>query len=103
MQLGIAIALEVAGTFLLKLSDGFAKLHWGVLAIVLYAACFIMLASVLRSIPVGVTYAIWSGVGIVAITALGFVVFDERLSPIQIGSIVLIILGAAGLRLTTSA
>lgn len=101
-QLGVAIALEVAGTFLLKLSDGFTKMHWGVLAIALYAVCFVVLASVLRAIPVGITYAVWSGVGIVAIAALGFIVFDEKLGAGQVVYIVLILVGVAGLRLTTS-
>lgn len=97
-----AIGLEVIGTLLLKLSDGFAKWHLGVAAIGLYAICFWALATVLRSIPVGVAYAIWSGVGIVAITAIGVVLFGERLGAMQMFFIGLILTGAVGLQLTTT-
>jgi small multidrug resistance pump len=101
MLLAIAIGLEVTGTLLLKLSDGFAKLHWGLLAIFLYAVCFWALSTVLKAIPVGVAYAIWAGVGIVAIAAISFLAFDERLGPSQIVYMILVIIGAAGLQLTT--
>ena len=101
-QLACAIALEVAGTLLLKLSDGFARWHWGVSAIVLYAICFWLMASVLKAIPVGVAYAIWSGVGIVAITAIGFLLFGEQPRALQLFFILLVIAGTAGLRLTTA-
>lgn len=99
--LAIAIALEVAGTLILKLSDGFAKVHWGVLAIALYSVCLWVLSSVLKSIPVGVAYAIWAGVGIVAIAAIGFLAFGERLGLSQIVYMILVVVGAAGLQMTT--
>ena len=97
----IAIGLEVVGTTLLKLSDGFVRWHWGVMAIALYAACFWVFANTLKAIPVGIAYAIWAGVGIVAITAVGFLAFGERLSGPQLIFMVLVVIGAAGLRLTT--
>lgn len=103
IQLVIAIVLELAGTSLLKLSDGFTKWHWGVAAIILYAICFWVMAGLLRHIPVGVAYAIWSGVGIVGITVIGFVAFGERLTAIQLLCILLILAGAIGLRLATTA
>lgn len=97
-----AIGLEVIGTMLLKMSDGFAKWHLGLAAIGLYAICFWALATVLRSIPVGVAYAIWSGVGIVGITAIGAIMFGERLGGMQMACIGLILAGAVGLQLTTT-
>jgi len=97
----LAIGIEVLGTMSLKISDGFSKWHWGVLAIALYAACFWLLANVLKAIPIGITYAIWSGAGIVAITAIGYLVFHERLGPLQLLFIAMILIGCAGLRLTT--
>ncbi|MEZ5735001.1 MAG: multidrug efflux SMR transporter [Novosphingobium sp.] len=98
-----AIVLEVAGTFLLKLSNGFAHVHWGLLSIACYAACFIAFAPALKVIPVGVAYAVWAGAGIVAATLIGLVAFQERLGAIQLLSIALILIGAVGLRLTTEA
>ena len=103
MFLAAAIALEVVGTVLLKLSDGFAKWHWGALSMLCYMACFWVLAPALKAIPVGVAYALWAGVGILAVTVIGFAVFREQLGPIQLACIALIATGAVGLRLTTAA
>lgn len=100
--LAAAIALEVLGTFLLKLSNGFERWGLGVLSIASYAACFVALAPALRSIPIAVAYAVWSGVGIVAAVLIGFMAFGERLGPLQLGCIALILIGAMGLRLTTA-
>jgi small multidrug resistance pump len=100
LLMAIAIGIEVLGTMALKISDGFAKWQWGVLAILLYAVCFWLLANILKSVPIGITYAIWSGAGIVAITAIGFLFFNEQLGWLQLLFIGLVIVGCAGLRLT---
>ena len=101
--LALAITLEVTGTFLLKLSDGFAKWQWGALSIACYSACFWVLAPAMKILPVGVVYAIWAGVGIVAAAVIGIVAFDETLGAIQYLCIALVMVGAVGLRLTSSA
>lgn len=101
--LAAAIGFEVAATFMLKLSNGFEKWHWGMLAIVLYSACFWVLAPALKVIPVGVAYAIWAGVGIVAAALIGVFAFHERLGAMQLICIGLVLVGAIGLRLTTTA
>lgn len=103
IYLAAAIALEVAGTFLLKLSNGFALVHWGLLSIACYAACFVAFAPALKVIPVGIAYAIWAGAGIVAATLIGMLAFGERLGLVQVLSIALILIGAVGLRITTEA
>ena len=97
-----AIALEVAGPFLLKLSNGFEKWHWGTLSILCYSACFWVLAPALKVIPVGVAYAIWAGVGIVAAAVIGLFAFNEKLGALQLLFIGLVLAGAIGLRLTTT-
>lgn len=97
-----AIALEVTGTFLLKLSNGFEKWHWGALSILAYSACFWMLAPAMKVLPVGIVYAVWAGVGIVAAALIGVLVFQERLGAVQILCIGLVLVGAIGLRLTTN-
>ena len=96
-----AIVVEICGTFLLKLSNGFERWHWGWLSILCYALCFAALAPALKTIPVGVAYAVWSGVGIVAAALIGLLAFSERLGPLQLVCIALILVGAVGLRLTT--
>ena len=103
VALVIAITLEVAGTFLLKLSNGFEKQHWGVLSIACYSGCFLALAPAMKALPVGVVYAIWAGLGIGAATALGVFVFHEKLGTVQYACIALVLIGALGLRLTTKA
>jgi multidrug transporter EmrE-like cation transporter len=99
--LAAAIVCEIAATFMLKLSNGFEKQAWGWGSIVLYSACFWVLAPALKTIPVGVAYAIWAGVGIAAAAVIGVFAFGERLGPIQLAFIALILAGAVGLRLTT--
>lgn len=100
--LAAAIALEIAGTFLLKLSNGFERWQWGTLSIACYAGCFWVLAPAVKVIPVGVAYAIWAGVGIVAAAVLGVFAFGERLSAVQLFCIALVLIGAVGLQLTTA-
>lgn len=101
--LGIAIIFEIAGTSLLKISDGFTRWGVGMASIACYWVCFAFLAVAIKSIPVGVAYAIWSGFGIVAITLIGFVVFKQNLGLFQLGCIALIAVGAVGLNLSTAA
>ena len=60
IYLALAITLEVTGTFLLKLSDGFEKWHWGALSIACYSACFWVLAPAMKVLPVGIVYAIFA-------------------------------------------
>jgi len=98
--LGAAILLEVMATTMLKLSDGLARWQWAAGSILLYAICFLALAPALKTIPVGIAYAIWSGVGIVAISVLGIYLFGQKLSAVQVAFMGMIIVGAVGLRAT---
>jgi multidrug transporter EmrE-like cation transporter len=99
--LGVAIIFEILATTALKVSDGLAKWHWAALSILLYAVCFLALAPALKTIPVGIAYAIWSGVGIIAMAMLGVLFFDQKLSLMQLACIALVLVGAIGLRATT--
>jgi len=87
--LGLSIAAEIAGTSFLKMSDGFKQPLWGVASQACYLLCFWMMSFVLTRIPMGVTYAIWSGIGIVAITLIGWLAFRQALSLAQIVCMVL--------------
>ena len=82
----LAIAAETVGTTALKASEGFTRLGPSVVTALAYAVSFYLLAQVLKTIPVGIAYAIWSGVGIVFITAIGWLVFKQALdAPALIG------------------
>lgn len=86
LYLAIAIAAEVIATSALKASEGFTRWAPSLLTVVGYSVAFYCLALTLRTIPVGIAYAIWSGAGIVAITVIGYAVFKQTLdTPAFIG------------------
>ena len=101
-SLSIAIVFEIAATLMLKQSDGFQQTDWAIGSIICYIICFWFFAPALKALPVGVAYAIWSGVGIAAVAVFSWFVFDQHLSNIQIFFIALILAGAIGLNLNTS-
>ena len=77
IYLAIAIIAEVAATSALKASEEFTKLVPSMIVIVGYGIAFYLLTLVLRSIPVGVTYAVWAGVGIVLVAIVGAVPYKQ--------------------------
>jgi len=79
LYLSIAIVAEVIGTSALKASEGFTRLGPSLITILGYAAAFYFLSLTLKTIPVGIAYAIWSGVGIVLISLIGYALFRQTL------------------------
>ena len=77
LYLTIAIISEVIATNALKASDGFTKIIPSTIVIVGYGAAFYFLALVLKTIPVGIAYAIWAGAGIALIAIAGAIVFKQ--------------------------
>lgn len=77
LYLAIAIVAEVAATSALKASEEFTKLGPSLIVIIGYGVAFYFLTLVLRTIPVGVSYAIWSGLGIVLVTLVGIVLYKQ--------------------------
>ncbi len=75
----LAIVLETIATSFLKQSEQFTKLLPSIVTIAGYAGSFYCLSIVLKNIPVGIAYAIWSGMGIVLISAIGWAVFKQHL------------------------
>ena len=75
----LAILFETVATLFMKQSEQFTKLVPSVVTIVGYVGAFYCLSLVLKTIPVGIAYAIWSGVGIILITLIGLVVFKQHL------------------------
>lgn len=99
LYLGIAIVTEVIGTSALKSSDGFTRLLPSVVVIVSYVISFYLLSLTLRSIPVGIVYAVWSGVGIVLLALIGAFFFKQTLDTAAIIGIGLILAGVLVLNL----
>lgn len=82
--LGVAIASEIVATSALKESDGLSRPLPAIVSLLGYIVAFACLAQALRSIPLGVAYAIWSGVGIASLTLIGAIVYRQFLSPMQL-------------------
>ena len=91
--LGIAIISEVIATSALKASDGFTRLLPSVIVVVGYGIAFYCLALVLRTLPVGIVYAIWSGVGVALIALVGWLLYGQTLDLPAIVGIGLIVAG----------
>lgn len=89
----LAIAFETIGTTALKTSEGFTRLWPSVITLGCFFAALFLLSLVLRTLPVGVTYAIWSGLGIVLIATIGWIAFGQRLDLPAIVGMALIIAG----------
>ncbi len=93
LYLLIAIASEVVATSALKASDGFTVLLPSLVTFIGYAIAFYLLSLTLRTIPVGIVYAIWSGLGIVLIAIVGWVRFRQVLDWPAIAGLALILAG----------
>ncbi|MEZ5665072.1 MAG: multidrug efflux SMR transporter [Burkholderiaceae bacterium] len=99
LVLGLAIVAEVIGTSALKASDSFTRPLPSLLVVAGYAVSFYCLTIVLRSIPVGVAYAVWSGLGIVLITLVAYVVYHQTIDLAGLIGMGLIIAGVLVLNL----
>lgn len=93
--LGLATLAEVVGTLALKASDGFTRLGPAVLVVAGYGTAFFCLSLTLRTIPMGIAYAIWSGVGLVLITIAGWMLFGQKLDAAALCGMALIVAGVA--------
>ncbi|WP_298211680.1 SMR family transporter [Acidovorax sp.] len=86
LLLGLAILAEVLGTSALKASNGFTRLAPSLITVAAYMVSFYLLSLTLRTLPIGIAYAIWSGAGIVLISAVGWLVYGQRLDlPAMLG------------------
>ena len=93
VHLSIAIVCEVIATSSLKASDGFTRWLPSAIVIVGYATAFYFLSLTLRTIPIGVSYAIWSGVGVALIAVIGWLVYHQPLDAAGMAGISLIVAG----------
>ena len=98
--LAVAIAFEVAGSTSMKLSQGLSKLGPTVMMFAFYAVAFACNAMALKRLDLSVTYAIWSGMGTALVAVIGMTWFQEPVTLLRAGSIVLIVLGVVGLALS---
>lgn len=103
LYLAIAIVCEVIGTSALKATEGFTRLGPSIVVVVGYGLAFYFLSLTLRTVPVGVAYAIWSGAGVALITLIGWLVFKQRLDAAALAGIGLIVAGVVVIQFFSSA
>lgn len=93
LTLALAILAETIGTTALQASQQFTRPGPSVVVVVAYAAAFYLLAIALKTVPVGIAYAIWSGLGIVLIALIGYLAFGQRLDLPAVLGIAMILAG----------
>ncbi len=98
LYLVFAILFEVGGTTSMRLSNGLTKLFPSLMLFVCYAVSFVFATMATKYLKLAVMYAVWSGVGIVAITFIDLIIFHEKINSIEIIGIMLILAGSVMLR-----
>jgi small multidrug resistance pump len=96
----LAIASEVVGTSCLKLSNGMSRPLPTLVVLLAYGCSMLLLSKVVQTIPLGITYALWSGIGIVAIVLVGLLAYRQVPAPGQLMGIGLIAAGVVIVNLT---
>ena len=99
LWLAIAIVAEVIGTSALRASEGFTRLWPALVVVAGYGLAFYCLSMTLKSMPVGIVYAIWSGVGIVLITLVAMVLYRQVPDLAAVAGLSLIVAGVVVLNL----
>ena len=101
LVLAAAGLLEIGWAIGLKYTDGFTRLVPSVLTLAAMAGSIILLGLALKTLPIGTTYAVWTGIGAVGTALLGIILFDEPATAARLASIGLIVSGIVGLKLVT--
>lgn len=99
LYLAIAILTEVLATSVLKAADGFTRWLPSVVVVAGYACSFYFLSLTLRAIPLGIAYAVWSGVGLALVSLIGWIVYEQPLDLAAQAGIALIVAGVIVLNL----
>lgn len=97
----LAIAVEVVGTTALRLTEGFTKPLPSLVVVIAYIVAFYLMSQALKNIPIGIAYAIWSGIGTIGIVGLGLVLFREKLDFTSLIGIAFIIIGVVLLNMVS--
>ncbi|AFP84446.1 DMT family transporter [secondary endosymbiont of Ctenarytaina eucalypti] len=93
LYLFLAIITEVIATSFIKASAGFSKLTPSLLVIISYVISFTLLSIVLKTLPIGIAYASWSGLGTFFVTILSYFLYGQALDPVAMFGIAMIISG----------
>jgi quaternary ammonium compound-resistance protein SugE len=98
----IAGLLEVVWAITLKQTEGFTRLVPSLVTLGTMAASFYLLSVALRTLPLGTAYAVWVGIGAIGTAIAGVLIFEEAMTPLKLVSLVLVVAGIVGLRMTSA-
>lgn len=102
IYLCIAGFFEVTGAISLKYTDGFSKPFPFMITVISIVLSVVFLGLAMKEIPLGTSYAIWTGIGAIGTLIAGILIFNESYSPLRIASAILLILGLIGMKLSSS-
>ncbi len=97
----LAAVFEITWAIALKMSDGFTKLIPSVVSIICMIVSIILLAIAVRKLPIGTAYAAWTGIGAAGVAIIGILWLGESRDPIKLISIVLVVVGIVGLKISS--
>jgi len=98
-MLVVAGALDVGWAISMKYAEGYTRLGWSIVSVVLLAAFVVLLGRALKVLEVGVAYSVWTGIGAAGTFFMGVVLFGESLSAMKLAGIVLVLMGIVALKL----
>ena len=90
--------LDVGWAISMKYAEGYTRLGWSIVSLLLLAAFVYMLGRALQVLEIGVAYTVWTGIGAVGTLTMGVLLFGEALNPVKIAGIVLVLIGIAALK-----
>lgn len=96
----VAGVLDVAWAVSMKYAEGYTRLGWSVVSVLLLGAFVYLLGKVLEALPVGTAYAVWTGIGAAGTVVMGVVLFGEQLSPLRLGGVAAVLAGIVMLKLS---
>lgn len=94
----IAGLLDVGWAISMKYAEGYTRLGWSLVSLLLLAAFVFLLGRALQVLGVGVAYTVWTGIGAVGTLSLGVLLFNEALNPMKVAGIALVLVGIAALK-----
>lgn len=97
----VAGAFEILWATFLKLSEGFSKLGYSILTVAGMIASFYFLAQATKTLPLGTSYAIWTGIGTIGATVVGILLFKESITLMKAFFVLLLLVGIIGLKFTS--
>ncbi|MTV13241.1 MULTISPECIES: multidrug efflux SMR transporter [Bradyrhizobium] len=98
IALVVAGLLDVGWAISMKYAEGYTRLGWTLVSLLLLAAFVFLLGRALQVLGVGVAYTVWTGIGAAGTLAMGVLLFNEAVNPMKVAGIALVLVGIAALK-----